>query len=138
MAMRNEDLLRFYLRDSRKPGKTPFFTEEELLHMLEANDDSVEAAAALGWLMKAGSTFDAPTTLTIGQMSETRAQVTESYKVALRMYDYWRTKAAEITGVVTTARWFTIEPADGVAADLIATARHVYEQWRENDLSRLL
>ena len=89
--------------------------------------------------MKAAGTYDAPTTLTIGQMSETRPQATESYKVALRMHEYWKGKAAEAEGgSFTSARWFTIEPSEGTAADLIATARQVYELWQENDLSRLL
>lgn len=140
MAMQDEELLRFYLRDSNRSGGECFFSDEEILYLLEANT-YVEGAAALGWLLKAGSSADSPTTITIGQMSETRGQVTESYNVSMKMHAYWDKKSDQLAsdngGASTTARWFEIRPDSGAVADLIDTAELVYRAWEENDLSRL-
>jgi hypothetical protein len=137
VALSNMDQLRLYLRDSLRPPKTPFFLDNEIEVLIEQTS-SVEEAASLGWLLKAGSTSDAPTTITIGQMSETRGQATESFNIAMAMHNYWKGKAALLIDPdAGTARWMQISPGAGTfIGDLQQTIEDV-EAWFASDFSRL-
>ena len=133
MTMSTVDRLRLYLRDSSRGGAKTFFSEEELVQIL-SETASVEAAAAFGWLLKAASVGDTPRTVTVGQVSETRGQATESYKVAMAMYAFWDRKAESGAGTYV-ARWFEVQPAGGMIADLLDTAAYIEEQRSTSDFS---
>lgn len=131
MALSDRGRLRLYLRD--KDGT--FFSDDEIQQLLD-EESSVEAAAALGWLLKGATAADTPTTITIGQMSETKGQATESWKVAMAMHHYWSRKAGE--PVVGTGRWLEVQPDSGIVADLLDTVKLIEDYWADNDISRLI
>jgi hypothetical protein len=135
MTMSTTDRLRLYLRDSSRGGRTTFFSEEELAQILEETS-SIEEAAAFGWLLKAGSAVDSPRTLTVGQVSETRGQATESFNAAMKMHAYWDKKAGIASGSYV-GRWYQIQPDGGLIGDLIDTAAYIEEQRSDYDLSKL-
>ena len=133
--MSDELRLRFYLRDALKAGVKPFFTESEIAQLV-SETASVEEGAALGWILKAASAQDAPTTVTIGQTSETRAQATESWKMATNMNTYWLSKSG--TGLHrAAATWMEIAPKEGFIGDLMDTVAALELYWSDNDISRL-
>ena len=137
MALTEPLRLRLYLRDSLRSGRTPFFTDEEI-EQLTSETVSIEEAASLGWLLKAASAADNPTTVTIGQVSETKAQATETFNICLKMHHYWQRKADELAGNDKgVARWFEIQPDSGFIADQLDTIQLLEEYWRDNDISRL-
>lgn len=132
--MTEKDTLRLYLRDRGK-GK-PFFQDDEIELLLEQG--SIEAAAALGWLLKAGHASDAPTTVTIGSRSETRGQATESFNIAMAMHRYWQAKvdvAADPNAGV--GRWMELRPDGGFVGELMNTI-DALEEYFGSDISRLL
>jgi len=133
MALKDLDRLRLYLRD-RDTTKL-FFRDDELIELLK--EGSVEGAAALGWLLKAASAADAPTTVTVGQVSETRGQATETFNICMAMHRYWDRKAIIVSGQ-GVARWLEIQPKDGLIGDLIDTIEAVNTLQDAGDISRLI
>jgi hypothetical protein len=130
--------LRLYLRDRpRNNLKIPFFLDDELEFLVDSTA-SIEEATSLGWLLKAGSTADSPTTVTIGQMSETRGQATESYNVCMAMYNYWLKKAQALADPAAgVARWMQIVPDEGTfVGDLLAKI-DLIDDYFDSDISRL-
>ena len=134
--MREVDQLRLYLRDRPRSG-TPVFIDDEL-EFLTDSTASIQEAASLGWLLKAGTAADSPRTVTIGQMSETRGQATESYNICMAMYNYWLKKAKELLDPAAgVARWMEIVPAEGsLIGDLFATVDWL-DDYFDSDISRL-
>ena len=137
MALTDALRLRLYLRDTTRGGRDPFFTDEEL-EQLVAETASVEEAASFGWLLKAASAADAPTTVTIGQVSETKAQATETFNIAIKMHHFWLDKADKLAGTTrAVGKWMEMQPDTGIIADLKDTVRLLEDYWRDNDISRL-
>ena len=137
MALTEPLRLRFYLRDPLRVGRTPFFTDEELEQLLDETA-SIEEAASFGWLLKAASAADAPTTVTIGQVSETKAQATETFNIAMKMHHFWENKAQVVAGSDKgVSRWFEVQPDRGIIADQLDTIKALEDYWRDNDISRL-
>lgn len=137
MALTEPLRLRLYLRDPLRNGRTPFFTDEEI-EQLTSETASIEEAASFGWLLKAASAADAPTTVTIGQVSETKAQATETFNICMKMHLYWENKAQEASGSTKgVGRWFEVQPDSGFIADQMDTVKLLEEYWEQNDISRL-
>lgn len=131
MALDDIGRLRLYLRDAREP----YTFKLDELEQLVSETASVEEAASLGWLLKASGAADSPRTRTIGQVSETMGQATESYKQAMAMHHFWARRAG--TPAIGTARWMEIQPDLGTIADLIDTVDQIHQNWVDNDISRL-
>jgi len=129
--------LRLYLRDSIKSGRPVFFTDEEIEELL-SETASIEEAVSLGWLLKAASAADNPTTVTIGQVSETKAQATETFNICTKMHHYWDRKAQEVSGSSKgVGRWLEVQPDTGFIADQLDTIKLLEDYWEQNDISRL-
>lgn len=131
--MPSEEMLRLYLADNKAKC---FFQDHEILFLL-SETESIEAAAALGWLLKAAGTSTEVSTLTIGQVSQTRGQLTESFKVAMAMHAYWSRQAELASGsAFTSGRWMELLPdGPGIIPYLSNQAIAIYES---DDFSRLL
>ena len=133
MALEDLARLRLYLRDQGRNGEVTF-TDSDLAQLI-SETASIEEAAAFGWLLKASQAADSPRTMTIGQVSETIGQATESFKQAMAMHDHWSRKAG--VPAIATAKWLELQPDLGTIADLIDTSDLIHQAWVDNDISRL-
>ncbi len=133
--MRDLDRLRLYLRDPAKAGAPlPQFSDEELTFIID-DTSAVEEAAALGWVLKAASAPDSPTSITVGQVSEVRAQSSEKFKVAMDMSAYWSGVHTKNSGASSsTGRLFSVNHG-GMIGDLELFNAATDSYW--GDLSRL-
>lgn len=87
--MTDEELVRLYLRDPAGTDET--FSDAEITELL-AITGTVEGATALGWLLKAGDAANESVSQSVGNTSESWGQPTETYKICMRMYEYWTQK----------------------------------------------
>ncbi len=134
MAYSDLDRLRLYLRDRKVPGgASPYFHDDELVQIV-SETASVEEAAAMGWLLKAAGASDSPTTITIGQMSETRGQASESFNICMKMHSYWLKKSAPDSG---TAKWLRMLPAEGTMVGDLMDSIDAIEAFFDSDFSQL-
>jgi hypothetical protein len=123
VALDSNEQLRFYLRDREQE----VFRNDEIDFLLTSTD-SIEAAASLGWLLKAASAPDSPTSGQIGQVQESFAASTESYAVALSQHKYWKNQSGE-----SVARWFELVPGDD--STLVAYLHSVNNYLEDNSAS---
>ncbi len=86
--MTDDELVRLYLRDTTLPQR---FTDPEITELLNS-ETTVEGATALGWLLTAADAADESVSQSVGNTSESWGQPTETFKISMRMYEYWRQK----------------------------------------------
>ncbi len=90
----NRNLVRLYLRDVSTPQR---FTDGEVDQLL-ATETTVEGATALGWLLTAADANDESVSQSVGNTSESWGQPTETFKISMRMYEFWRQKDQVLNG----------------------------------------
>ncbi len=94
MPLNDVGLVRLYLRDTTAPLR---FTDEEITELL-LSEDTVEGATALGWLLTAADASDESVSQSVGNTSESWGQPTETFKISMRMYEFWRQKDEVLHG----------------------------------------
>lgn len=94
MPFSDDALVRLYLRDTSTPQR---FSDDEITQLLET-EITVEGATALGWLLTAADANDESVSQSVGNTSESWGQPTETFKISMRMYEFWRQKDAVING----------------------------------------
>ena len=106
-----EDLVRLYLRDSDTTPPTPQrFTDAEITELLHS-ETTVEGATSLGWLLTAADANDESVSQSVGNTSESWGQPTETFKISMRMYEYWRQKDEVANGTDwSVPQWFQLVP----------------------------
>lgn len=105
--MSDDELVRLYLRDTLAPQR---FTDAEITQLL-LSETSVEGATALGWLLTAADANDESVSQSVGNTSESWGQPTETFKISMRMYEYWRQKDQVVNGTDTSIpKWFQLVP----------------------------
>lgn len=116
MSMTEIEQIRLYLRDQSNSR----FSDEDLQHLYETQS-SIEGAVALGWLLVAAETGGDSVSESIGNTSESYAQPTEKYKVAMAMHHYWKSRDPNAS---SGGLWIEIVPdwaegTGGIIAELI-------------------
>jgi len=118
--MNDIELIRLWLRDQNEENYR--FSDEDLQQLYEG-EGSAEGATALGWLLTAAEMGEAAISESIGNTSESYAQPTEKYKVAMAMHHYWKSQdpnANQNSGGL----WWEIVPdyaegTGGIVAELL-------------------
>ncbi len=105
--MTDDELVRLYLRDTTLPQR---FTDPEITELLNS-ETTVEGATALGWLLTAADANDESVSQSVGNTSESWGQPTETFKISMRMYEYWLQKDQVRNGVDTSIpKWYQLVP----------------------------
>lgn len=102
------ETLRLYLRDQ---GTSPRFSDEDLQYLLDTAG-TTEGACALGWLLVAAESGDNPVSQSVGNTSESWGQPTETFKVAMRMHEFWDARDKQVNGDndFSAGAWFEAVP----------------------------
>ncbi len=119
MAMNDLELIRLWLRDQDEDNYV--FSDEDLQQLYDG-EGSAEGAAALGWLLIAAETGGEAISESIGNTSESYAQPTEKYKVAMAMHHFWKDR--DPNKAVGPGLWWEIVPdwaegTGGIIAELL-------------------
>ncbi len=105
--MTDDELVRLYLRDTTPPQR---FTDVEITELLNS-ETTVEGATSLGWLLTAADANDESVSQSVGNTSESWGQPTETFKISMRMYEFWKQKDQVINGTDTSIpQWFQLVP----------------------------
>lgn len=135
MAMNDLELMRLYLRDQDEDN---FRFNDTDLQQLYEGEGSVEAGVALGWLLVAAEMAEANVSESIGNTSESFAQPTEKYKVAMAMHHYWRAKDPNAAAGAGGGLWWEIVPdwaegTGGIIAELLEHKEFIIDNYDSSD-----
>ncbi len=107
MPLDDDGLVRLYLRDTTAPQR---FTDEEITELL-LSETTVEGATSLGWLLTAADANDESVSQSVGNTSESWGQPTETFKISMRMYEFWKQKDQVANGTDTSIpKWYQLVP----------------------------
>jgi hypothetical protein len=120
MAMNDLEKIRLWLRDQDEADYR--FSDTDLQELLEG-EGSPEGAVALGWLLTAAEMGEEAVSESIGNTSESYAQPTEKYKVAMAMHHYWKSQDPN-ANAHKGGLWWEIRPdwaegTGGIVAELL-------------------
>lgn len=133
--MNDTERVRLYLRDQVFEDVDPRFSDEDIAEMLVLNGNSAAGATALGWLLKAASSADNPTSMSIGNTSESYGGPTEQYKVCMVMHKYWKGQYQDEVGTPYSAGlWMELVPdyaegTGGVVAEIMQHDEWLRQYW---------
>lgn len=123
MSMNDLELARLWLRDQDEENYR--FSDEDLQQLYDG-EGSAEGAAALGWLLTAAEMGEEAISESIGNTSESYAQPTEKYKVAMAMHHYWKDRDPNKAVGVGGGLWWEIVPdfAEGTGGIIAGLLEH--------------